>query len=121
MAGTMRLTDGVNTIDFSPILGYVSPFARRESVNVTLSGKRFTHKWNMKERHDVPLINVSQADRDQYLTWWDAKTELTYTPDQDGAPGTTFTVKLMNPSFPFRLFNLASFETYRGTLVIVEV
>lgn len=121
MAGNMRLTDGVDTIDFSPILGYDSPYSRREAVNVTLSGKRFTHKWNQKERHDVPLIDVSQADRDQYFTWWDTKVELTFTADQDGAPGTTITAKLMNPDFPFQLFHLKFFSAYAGTLLIVEV
>jgi len=121
MAGTMRLTDGGNTIDFSPILGYSLPYARREAVNTTLSGKRFTHKWNMKERHDVPLINVSQADRDQFFTWWDAKTELTYTPDFDAAPGITVTVKLMGDTFLLQLFNPASFVLFAGTLIIVEV
>lgn len=121
MAGTMRLTDGGTTIDFSPILGYDSPYARREVVNITLSGKRYTHKWNQKERHDVPIINISQANRDQYYTWWDAKTELTFTPDLDGAPGTTITAKLMSPDFSFQLFRLKSFNTYAGTLVIIEV
>jgi len=120
MAGTMRLTDGADTIDFSPILGYDAPYARREVVNITLSGKRYTHKWNQKERHDVPLINVSEADRDQYYIWWNAKTALTFTADQDGAPGTTITARLMNPDFPLQLFNQASFITYAGTLTIVE-
>ena len=121
MAGTLRLTDGVNTIDFSPILGYVSPYARQEAVNVSLSGKRYVYKWAQKEQHEVPIINVSAADKAQFYTWWNAKTELTFTPDLDAAPGTTLTAKLMNPTFPLQLFNLASFVTYRGTLVIVEV
>ncbi len=121
MAGQMRLTDGVDTITFSPILGYELPYARREAVNITISGKSFVHKWNMKELHEPPLINVSQASRDQFFTWWDEKTELTFTPDFDGAPGTTITAKLMGDEFPFQLFNPASFDTYRGTLIILEV
>lgn len=121
MAGTMRLTDGGDTIDFSPVLGYDSPYARREAVHITLNGTRYTHKWNQKERHEVPLINISQANRDIFYTWWDDKTALTFTPDLDGAPGTTLSVRLMNPAFPLQLFNLASFDTYAGALVIVEV
>lgn len=121
MAGAMRLTDGGTTIDFSPILGYVAPYARREAVNVTLSGKRFTHTWNQKERHDIPIVNVSAANKATYYIWWNAKTELTYTPDLDGAPGTTITVKMLSSDFPLQLFNLASFDTYAGTLVLVEV
>ena len=121
MAGTIRWTDGGDTIDLSPVLGYVSPYRRRESVNVTLSGKTFTHKWNQKLREDVPLMNVSAANRAQFFTWWDSKTKLTYTPDLDGAPGTTFTVKLMGDTFPFQLFNPASFDTYAGALLVVEV
>lgn len=121
MAGNIRWTDGGNTITLSPILGYVSPYRRRESVNVTLSGKTFTHKWSQKLRENVPLVNVSAANRNQFYTWWNAKTELTYTPDLDGAPGTTYTVKLMDDSFPLQLFNLAVFNTYAGTLIVVEV
>jgi len=121
MAGNMRLTDGGNTVNFSPILGFATPYARREAVNVTISGKRFVHKWHQKRLDDSPLVNVSQADRDQLFTWWDSKTELTWTPDLDGAPGTTFTVKLMNPIFPLQLFHLKDFDVYAGTLVIVEV
>lgn len=121
MAGRIRLTDGGNTIDFSPTLGYERPYARRESVNVTLSGKRYVHKWNMKERLDPPIINVSQADHDQFFTWWDSKTELTCTPDLDAEPGTTFTAKLMGDDWALQLFSAASFVTYRGTLLIVEV
>lgn len=121
MAGNVRWTDGGDTITLSPVLGYVSPYARRESVNVTLSGKRKVHKWNQKLREDVPLVNVSQADRDQFYTWWDSKTELTYTPDQDGAPGTTYPAKLMGDAFPLQLWRLKDFDTYAGTLVVVEV
>ena len=121
MAGVLRLTDGANTVDFSPILGYVAPYARQEAVNVTLSGRRQTVKWAMKERHDVPITNISAADRAQFLIWWDARTELTFTPDLDAAPGTTITAKLMNTTFPLQLFNPASFVTYGGTLVIIEV
>lgn len=121
MAGNVRWTDGGDTITLSPILGYVSPYARRESVNATLSGKTFVHKWNQKLREDVPLINVSAANRDQFYTWWNAKTELTYTPDFDGAPGTTYTAKLMGDDFPLQLFNPKSFDTYRGTIIVREV
>lgn len=121
MAGNIRWTDGGNTITLSPILGYVSPYRRRESVNVTLSGKTFTYKWNQKLREDVPLVNVSQANRDQFFNWWDAKTELIYTPDFDDDPGTTFTVKLMGDTFPLQLFNQASFNTYAGSIIVVEV
>lgn len=121
MAGTVRFTDGGNTIDISPVLGYITPYARREAVNVTLSGKRYTHKWNMKERAELPFIDVSQSDRDQFFAWWDAKTELTVALDQDGAPGTTITAKLMGDTFGLQLFNPKDFDKYAGTLLIVEV
>jgi len=121
MAGNVRFTDGGTTITLSPILGFILPYRRREAVNTTLSGKTFVNKWNQKERYDVPFINVSQSDRNQFFTWWDSKTELTFTPDQDGAPGTTITAKLMGDDFPFQLWNLKAFDTYAGTLVVVEV
>ena len=63
MAGNIRWTDGGNTITLSPILGYESPYRRRESVNVTLSGKTFVHLWSQKLNESVPLINVSAANR----------------------------------------------------------
>ena len=121
MAGNVRWTDGGNTITLAPILGYVSPYRRRESVNITLSGKTFTHLWSQKLREDVPLVHVSQANRDQFYTWWNEKIELTYTPDQDGAPGTTFTTKLMGDAFGLQLWRLKDFDTYAGSLVVVEV
>lgn len=121
MAGNIRWTDGGNTITLSPILGYDSPYRRRESVNTTLSGKTFVHTWSQKLLETVPLINVSAADRDQFFSWWDAKTELTYTPDFDGAPGTTFTAKLMGDEFALQLFILNNFAAYAGSLVVVEV
>lgn len=120
MAGNIRWTDGGNTITLSPILGYDSPYRRRESVNTTLSGKTFVHLWSQKLFETVPLINVSAAHRDQFFAWWNAKTELTYTPDFDGDPGTTFTVKLMGDEFGLQLFELKNFNTYAGSLVVVE-
>lgn len=121
MAGNVRFTDGGDTIDISPILGWTSPYARREAVNVTLSGNVKTHKWSQKLLESVPFTNVSSADRDQFYTWWNAKTDLTYTPDQDGAPGVTYTCKLMGDEFPLQLFNPASTTVYAGVLIVREV
>lgn len=121
MAGVIRFTDGVATIDVSPVLGFRNPFARRESVNVTLSGKTFVHKWSQKNLPEIPLINVSLANRDQFFTWWDAKTELTVTLDLDAFPGVTVTAKIMNPTFPLQQWNQKEFGTFAGSLMVKEV
>lgn len=121
MAGTIRFTDGVDTIDVSPILGFRNPFARRESVNITLSGKSKVHKWSQKNLPEIPLTNVSLSDRDQFFTWWNAKTELTITLDLDAFPAVTITGKLMNPGFPLQQWNAKEFDTFAGSLVVREV
>lgn len=121
MAGVIRFTDGGTTIDVSPVLGFSNPFFRREAVNVTLSGKTFTHKWSQKELPSLPITNVSLSDRDQFFTWWDSKTQLTVTPDLDAFPGVTITAKIMNPAFPLQQFNLADFTIFAGTLIVKEV
>lgn len=121
MAGTIRFTDGVDTIDVSPVLGFRNPFARRESVNITLSGKTFVHKWSQKNFPEIPIINVSLANRDQFFTWWNVKTELTVTLDLDAFPAVTVTAKIMNPQFPLQQWNAAAFDTFAGALMVKEV
>lgn len=121
MAGVIRFTDGVDTINVSPILGFRNPFDRREAVHVTLNGSVFTYKWNMKNLPEIPLVDVSLSDRDQFFTWWDEKTDLTITLDLDAFPGVTITGKLMNPAFPLQPWNAAEFDTFAGSLVVREV
>lgn len=124
MAGTMRLVAGGTTKDFSPLLNpaYHRPDDRDRQFFQAADGGRYYYDYGGKEDHIISLNDVSKADADQFNTWWQNRTMLTFSPDHDAAPGTTIYVKILNEQRPFQMFFPTGWQDrYNGTMELHEV
>ena len=122
MADVMRLTDGVDTIDFNPrITGYRRPDLYFQTHNEALDGTLYIYeRGSPKQFHEVPVVNISSANAVILNGWCEDKTSLTFTPDLTGAPGTTKTVRIVNQSRPLQIMPIQWSSNYQGTLMIRE-
>jgi hypothetical protein len=99
MAGYMKLDDGTSNVSFSPQIapGINRPDQRNKGVHQYDGGLRQYWDTGGGRRDTFTLKNVSKAKADLLNQWWQNLTILIFTPDLDGAPGTTHNVRL-NPA-----------------------
>ena len=123
MAERMRLTDGSDTVDFSPLIDkYKRPDNRDRGYFEAPDGTRQLWDAGGAQEHSIALNDLSKTDADQLNTWWDNLTILTHTPDLTGASGTTVYARLTNKQKPFQMwFGTGWKEKYEGTITIQEV
>jgi len=125
VSGYMELSDGTSSISFSPLVspGIREPNTRARGFNQYDGGMRQYWDAGGLERDEHSLNNISKADADKMNAWWRALTILTFTPDLDGAPGTTNYARL-NPagSRPFQFTFGQTIDTkFQATVTILEV
>ena len=118
MADKMRLTDGVNTVDFSPRPGYDAPEDRRRSVHKALDGTLYIYEWSNKQSYNIPVSNIDSTDTGYIESWWQDTDELTFTPDL-GSPGTTYTIQIVNSTSPLQKM-FPHWDIYEGELILRE-
>lgn len=122
MSETMRITDGSNTIDFSPVEGYTRPQEGDIVRHSAVSGKEYSYKFYTKRRWEVPVDFFSTADVTIISGWWSGLTQLTFYPDYSVNPATFYTVRLHNASDPLNTFHMASWEDkFLGVMIIREI
>lgn len=118
----MRLTDGSTTIDFDPGFGYTLPDDFEEAVLRTLNGKEYRYPFYHSKRWEIPLKYLVKSKADQFNTWRQNNTELTFYPDYENAPATSYSVRIQNATNPLAKMDEPTFDTYySGTLILQEV
>lgn len=117
----MTLNDGSVTVTFSPIRGYEKPDDHDRKQYKAMDGTLYIYEWSHWGKWSIPLNKIPKADYDQLLSWWQNRTQLTFTPDTD-VPGTTYTVKMTNESNSLRMmFGTGWRNKHEGTLTLREV
>ena len=116
----MSLTDGVDTVTFSPRYGYAIPQDRTRNIYHSLNGDQIINEQAEHEQYEIPLNAISKTDYDLIYGWWDEMTKLTFTPDTD-APGTVYYVRIVNTENPLQMMSPHWATYYEGTLSLREV
>jgi len=101
--------------------GFDEPGRRLDVIYYAMDGTRYDYNLSKKKRWEAPVNNISAANYDTIYGWWDARTDITFTPDTD-SPGTTYTVRLANDTNPLRMMPGTTWDSkYEGTMIIEEV
>lgn len=116
----MRLTDDVDTVDFSPAPGYDIPERRPRSVHEARDGTVYIYEWGNKELYEVPITLMPTADRAEIEIWWQSRTLVKFYPDYVTSPGTYVSVRIMNEDNPLQMAYPFFDENYSGTLILRE-
>lgn len=122
MADTMRLTYSGTNVNFAPAMGYSKPdvldVVHRRTGNGTLRSKKFYYKY----RWEVPVVWFDSTDTGNINSWWQNVYDLTFIPDLINAPGTSYTVRIVNDTRPLLQFSGPNWETYyQGTIILEQV
>lgn len=120
MAYAMKLTDDTDDFEFDPSIGFITPRILDVSRHRGSAGKGYIYKWWEKRRWEIPLEKIAKSDFDQIDTWWSGITELTFTPDQINASGTTYTVIIRNDMSPLSEMEGPQFAIYYTGILILE-
>lgn len=121
MGTTYRITDGTSSLDISPIRGQNDPENRGRDLMVNKAGVTDAHDWGGKNVYEVPFNNLSKTKAEQLLTWWDSLTVLTFTPDLQGAPGTTKSVLIDEVPRPVQMWGGNWDNLFAGQITLYEV
>lgn len=122
MAERTRLTDGVDTINFSPSQGGLQrPDRFFETVKVSLGGTRYTYERGDSKRYErVRTSFISPTDAAKLNAWVKNRTPLTWTPDFPNDPIITYPATLINESRPMQMGRFRHDTFYEGELLILE-
>lgn len=124
MPERMRLTDGADTITFSPLVSpaYNRSGSRYRGSFKPDSGDVQLYDLGGAQLHTLGLNDLSKANADQINLWWRNLTILTFTPDLTGAPGTTIYARIQGKQAPIQMdFPTGWQGKYEGALAIHEV
>lgn len=122
MADTLRLTDGADTIDFSPVQGYIEPGEFDVYRHSAVSGKEYSYKFYKKGRYEIPVDFMTVADVALISGWWENLVQLSYYPDYINNPATIKTVRIHNESDPLTSFHAGSWkDKLYGTIILREI
>ena len=120
MADVMRLTDAINTVDFSPLFEPFRPDFYDRVVQTALSGKLYVYDWSTKSRYEVSISDISSANASIINNWAQNATSLTFYPNYTQYPSQTITVKIINDTRPLQMMQPGWNVKYEGTLMIQE-
>lgn len=121
MGTTYRITDGTSSVDISPIRGQNDPENRGRELMRNKAGITDAYDWGGKNVYEVPFNGLSKARADQLVTWWDNLTVLTFTPDLQGASGTTKSVVIDEVPRPAQMWGGDWDTLFAGLLTLYEV
>ena len=115
------LDDGTSSIGISPIRGQNEPESRGREVIRTKDGKEDAHEWGGRDVYETPFNAVSKTEADLLITWWENMTTLTFTPDLQGAPGTTLEVKIAEEVRPMQMWGGDWDTLFAGMLTLYGI
>ena len=121
MSDTVRLTYGGTNVDFSPDMGYDKPDILGTVHSRTPNGTLYSYKLFYKRRWEIPVSWFDSTDATNINTWWQNIYDCTFVPDMINAPGTNYTVRIVNTTKPLSGFSGPNWETYyRGTVILEQ-
>jgi hypothetical protein len=119
---TMSLAYAATTITFSPAPGYAKTDILEKLHTRARNGTLNTYKFFVKLRWEIPLSWVGSTDAGNFNTWWSNCYDCTFIPDTVNAPGTSYTVRIVNDTRPLGQFSGPNWETYyQGSLILEQV
>jgi hypothetical protein len=121
MGEIYKITDGTSSIDISPIRGQNEPESRGREVLRGKDGKEDVYEWGGTEVYEMPFNNVSKTEADLLIDWWVNMTTLTFTPDLQGAPGTTREVKIAEMTRPMQMWGGDWDTLFAGMLTLYQI
>ena len=122
MADIMRLTFSGNTVNLSPVDGYLDAIERPADVIVASNGGLKIKVWGSKDGYEIPVSNISSTDKGYIKTWWEDMSAITFYPDYANAPGTSITARIINDEEPlWMMYGTGWANKYEGTLAIRRV
>lgn len=117
----MKLVDSLSVeVSFSPRPDYQSPDDQNRMVKYAIDGTPHIIKPYKKKRYSIPLNNVNLTNASQIITWWEDLEQLTFYPDLENTPATTYTVMITQSQSPLSLM-FPKTDIYEGTLEVREV
>ena len=121
-ADVFKMTDSINTINFSPAQGYAKPDELGRIINRAEDGTLYMYKKYLKRRWEIPLSLLDKVSADQFNAWQTDMTLLSFSPDMVNAPTQAFIVRITNDSRPLATMSEFTWEiVYEGNLVVQEV
>lgn len=116
-----KLTDAVDTVEFSPRAGYVEPGVTDIVRHRSRSGRLFSYSFfSGKARNEIPVLMTVVADAEQINTWFKNNTELTHYYDLVHSPTGTRTVHIVNSDEPLQM--AGQWKTrYEGVIILEEI
>ena len=120
MADTMRLTYSGTNVDFAPGMGYAEPDVLGISHVRTPNGTLYTYRFFYKYRWEIPVSWFDSTDTTNINTWWNNAYDCTFVPDLINAPGTSYTVRIVNSNKPLSMFSGPNWRTYYQGSIILE-
>lgn len=97
----MRISNGGTDIDFQALAGSTIPEDNRAVNHVSKSGVLWTARI-FETGQWFPILTLKEANAANINLWSREKRTCTFVPDQDGAPGTTHSVVMLNIALPMQ-------------------
>lgn len=118
----MRLTDGTNIVDFSPVQDSLMTSRIMDASRWrSRSGLGYSHLFfTDKFRYEFGLNIYVKSDADQINTWRKNNIVLTFTSDRQNNPGLTKCVLIVNEGDPMQQFTPQWKKNYTGTVNLEE-
>jgi hypothetical protein len=120
MADTQRITYSGTNVDFSPGMGYSKPDVSDIIHSRSKNGTLYSYKHFIKYRWEIPVSFFDGTDAGNINSWWSNVYNLTFVPDMVNAPGTSYTVRIVNSNRPLLQFSGPNWETYYAGTIILE-
>jgi len=117
---TMRLTYGGTSVNFSPGPGYSEPDVMDVVHKRSKNGTLHSYKHFNKGRWECPVSWFDATDTANINSWWANIYDLTFIPDLIGAPGTSYTVRIVNSNKPLLQFSGPNWRIYYAGTIILE-
>lgn len=114
----MRISNGATDIDFQSLQGSIIPEDNRAVTHISKSGVLWTARI-FETGQWFPVLRLTEANAANINLWSREKRTCTFVPDQDGAPGTTFSVVMLNTALPMQRISDDG-PTYDGQLNLRE-
>ena len=116
----MRLKDDGTNFDFAPLRGYEAPENRRRTIHETLDRTLYIYDWGGKLRWEVPISEISTADKGYMDTWWTYLTQLKFYPDMINDDTTYYNVRVVNEDNPLQMMYPSWAGLYEGSLILQQ-
>ena len=117
----MRLTDGTNNVNFNPQAGYRRPKDYDEDVIIARDGSEWRYAWFHKKSFEISLRDMNKTDADIINAWREGNEELTFYPDYQDTPGTSYSVTIQNAEDPMQMEPAKGWDkSFYGDLILRE-